>query len=87
MLWYDPFTRKPKVPILPLRSPLGLRAPIDLPADSLDAAALRPLMNVVSRFYRQATAEFDEVLAGELEVKTAEQPAALQCPLRSPRRA
>jgi restriction system protein len=60
MLWYDPFTRKPKVPVLPLRSSLGPRAPIDLPTDILDAPALRPLMNVVSQFYRQATAEFDE---------------------------
>jgi restriction system protein len=64
MLWYDPFTRKLRVPVLPLRSSQGPRAPVDIPADILDAAALRPLMNVVSRFYRQATAEFDKVFGG-----------------------
>jgi len=61
MLWYDPFTRRPKVPVLPLRSSLGPRAPVDLPPDILDAPALRPLMDIVTQFYRQATAEFDEV--------------------------
>jgi restriction system protein len=61
MLWYDPFTRKPKVPSLPLRSSLGPRAPIDLPADIFDAPALRSLMGIVTQFYRQATAEFDAV--------------------------
>jgi hypothetical protein len=61
MLWFDPFTRKPKIPSIPLRSALGPRAPTDLPADILDALALRPLMDSVTQFYRQATAEFDEV--------------------------
>jgi restriction system protein len=60
-LWYDPFHRKPKIPVLPLRSSLGSRAPMDLPAEILDAAALRPLLHVVTRFYRQATARFDTV--------------------------
>jgi len=64
MLWYDPFARKSKVPVLPLRSSLGARAPTGLTPDILDAPALRPLMSVVSRFYRQVTAEFDEVFGG-----------------------
>jgi len=64
MLCFDPFKRTPKVPVLPLRSSLGPRAPIDLPADILDASALRPLMQVVTKFYRQATAEFDEIFGG-----------------------
>lgn len=61
MLWYAPFSRKPEVPLLPLRSSLGPRAPTDLSAEILDAPALRPLMSVVTEFYRKATAECDEV--------------------------
>jgi len=61
MLWFEPFTRKPKVPVLPLRSSFGPRAPFDLPTEILDAVALRPLMTVVTQFYRRATAEFDHV--------------------------
>lgn len=64
MLWYDPFTRKPKVPSLPLRLSLGPRAPTDLPADILGAATLRSLLNVVTAFYCQATAKFDKVFGG-----------------------
>lgn len=60
-LWVNPLTGKPKVPLLPLRSSLGPQAPTDLPTDILDAPALRPLMGVVTQFYHQATAEFDEV--------------------------
>jgi restriction system protein len=63
-LWFDFFTHKPKVPVLPLRTSLGPRAPIDLPAEILDAVSLRPLMDVVTRFYREATAEFDQVFGG-----------------------
>ncbi len=64
MLWYEPFTRKPKLPVLPLRSSLGPRAPVDLLPEILDAAGLRPLMDVVTRFYRHTTSEFDEVFGG-----------------------
>lgn len=64
MLWLSSSMDKPKIPVLPLRLSLGLAAPEVLPADILDAPALRPLMNAVSRFYRQATAEFDEVFGG-----------------------
>jgi restriction system protein len=60
MLWSD-FLGPPKVPSLPLRSSLTPTALADLPADILDALALRPVMGSVTQFYRQATAEFDEV--------------------------
>jgi len=61
MLWYDPLARKPKVPVLPLRSSLGPLAPVELPSNILNAPALRPLMGVITQFYRHTIAEFDEV--------------------------
>lgn len=65
MLWFEPFSNKPTLPALPLRASLGARPEqFQVPADVLDAVALRPLMDAVIRFYRQATAEFDEVFGG-----------------------
>jgi restriction system protein len=61
MLSYDPVARKPQVPVLPLRSSLGPLAPVELPTQILDAPALRPLMGVITQFYRHTTAEFDKV--------------------------
>ncbi len=64
MLWFRPFSGKPRLPTLPLRSSLGARGQVELPDDILDAIALRPLMEAVTRFYRQAIDEFDEVFGG-----------------------
>jgi restriction system protein len=61
MLSYDPLARKPKVPVLPLRSSLGPLAPVELPTNILNAPALRPLMGAITQFYRHTTAEFDAV--------------------------
>jgi hypothetical protein len=51
----------PTIPELPLRATLRTPAASMLPAEILDAHALRPLMDAVIDFYKSATAEFDSV--------------------------
>lgn len=64
MLWLQPFG-EPTPPSLPLRASLGDRSDeLRIPANILDATALRPLMVAVVEFYREATAQFDEVFGG-----------------------
>ena len=53
-----------KLPPLPLREHIASSAVASFPDDVLDAMALRPLMDAVSRAYASATAEFDEVFGG-----------------------
>jgi restriction system protein len=55
---------KPKFPPLPLREQIAGDAAAAFPDEVLDAAALRPLMDALSRAYAAATAEFDEVFGG-----------------------
>jgi hypothetical protein len=55
---------KPNFPPLPLREQIAGDAAAAFPDEVLDAAALRPLMEVLSRAYAVATAESDEVFGG-----------------------
>jgi hypothetical protein len=50
-------------PALPFRPSVDTDT-LQLPGPILDATALRPLMQAVTDYYRQATAEFDEVFGG-----------------------
>jgi hypothetical protein len=65
-LWRPGGEDVPRLPELPLRRVLhaAFTETRWMPANILDATALRPLMMAVSGFYRQATAEFDEVFGG-----------------------
>jgi hypothetical protein len=58
--WADGGARLPE---LPLREVLASSNEISdaFPDDVLDARALRPLMGALTRRYREAIAEFDEV--------------------------
>jgi restriction system protein len=61
VLWFSWFS-PPKPPALPLRNSLvGDPEESGIPAQILDAVALRLLMEAVTGFYSQATAEFDAV--------------------------
>ena len=62
-LWYRPFSRG-KPPALPLRGSVNGDVAETLPSQILDVTALRSLMNEASKFYGQATTEFDEVFGG-----------------------
>jgi hypothetical protein len=60
--WLPPPRGELTWPDIPLRALLTFSEDADLlPADVLDAHALRPLLEVLTRAYREAITEFDEV--------------------------